>query len=216
MDVVACGWPDARPDWAVRVTNGRDHRAGEDRVRLDEGADDAALVTAAREGNRDAFGVIVERHRRTVYNVCYRFAGSHEDASDLTQDVFVRAWRGLGRFRGDSAVSTWLYRIAVNVCLSRTAQKKPSVEPIEGRQFADAGAEPPDRAVLRAERSARVRAALRQLPPRQRLTVILRTYHEMTHEQIAQMLGRSVGTVKANFFHALRTLRSLLGEEEPS
>ncbi|MCU0255409.1 MAG: sigma-70 family RNA polymerase sigma factor [Vicinamibacterales bacterium] len=176
--------------------------------------DDAALLQAARAGDAEAFGGLVERHRRTVYNVCYRFTGNHEDASDLAQDVFVRAYRGLAAFRGDAAVSTWLYRIAVNVCLNRAAVKRPSLEPLDGRRLVDHATEAPDRAVLREERAARVRAALTRLPPRQRMTVVLRTYHDLTHEQIASMLGSSVGTVKANFFHALRNLRVLLGGPE--
>src|SRR6188508_665613 len=73
--------------------------------------DDAALVAASVAGERGAFDVIVERHRRAVYQVCYRFVNNHEDASDLAQDAFVRAWRGLKSFKGQSALSTWLYRI---------------------------------------------------------------------------------------------------------
>src|SRR5215213_10553897 len=87
--------------------------------------DDPALVTAAAAGDRHAFDVIVERHRRSVYQVCYRFVHNHEDASDLAQDAFVRAWKGLKNFKGQSALSTWLYRIAVNVCLNRVSAKTP-------------------------------------------------------------------------------------------
>ena len=80
---------------------------------------DTELVAAVRAGSRDAFDVIVERHRRHVYQLCYRFVGNHEDASDLAQDVFVRAFKGLRTFKGDAALATWLYRIAVNVSLNR-------------------------------------------------------------------------------------------------
>ena len=95
-----------------------------------DGLDDAALVTAAVAGRREAFDAIVERHRRIVYQVCYRFVSNHEDASDLSQESFVRAWRGLKNFKGQSALSTWLYRIAVNVCLNRVSAKAPATEPI--------------------------------------------------------------------------------------
>ena len=84
-------------------------------------ADDAALVERAWRRRQRAFDVLVERHRRQVYQVCYRFVGNHEDASDLAQDVFLRAYRALGTFKGHSAFSTWLYRVAVNVCLNRVA-----------------------------------------------------------------------------------------------
>src|SRR5918912_2242689 len=82
---------------------------------------DAELVEACLAGRREAFDTIVERHRRQVYQLCFRFVGNHEDASDLAQDVFIRAYRGLHRFRGEASLGTWLYRIAVNVCLNKVS-----------------------------------------------------------------------------------------------
>jgi len=175
--------------------------------------DDAALVDACLAGRRDAFDIIVERHRRAIYRLCYRFVGNHEDASDLTQDVFVRAYRGLRAFRRQSSLGTWLYRIGVNVCLNRVAAKTPALEPIDEDHPVEAPIElPPDR-MLRAERAMRVRAAIAQLPRKQRATLILRMYHELSHQEIAGVLGSSVGAVKANFFHALSNLKRLLGGE---
>src|SRR5215203_131255 len=95
---------------------------------------DSDLVAAAREGSHEAFDAIVERYRRQVYQLCYRFVGNHEDASDLTQDVFIRAYRGLRGFRGRAALGTWLYRIAVNVSLNRMALKTPRTETLEARE----------------------------------------------------------------------------------
>src|SRR5262249_41414221 len=92
---------------------------------------DAELVDAALAGGRAAFDAIAERHPRHVYELCYRFVGNHEDASDLAQDVFVRAYRGLKRFRGQASLGTWLYRIGVNVCLNRLGAKAPKAEAIE-------------------------------------------------------------------------------------
>src|SRR5262245_52420834 len=106
MAAVPAGWtvsvvePDAQPEFVPSL----------------DGLDDAGLVAACLAGRREAFDVIVERHRRTVYQVCYRFVGNHEDASDLAQEAFLRAWRGLKNFKGQAALSTWLYRIAVNAC----------------------------------------------------------------------------------------------------
>src|SRR5206468_6448936 len=99
--------------------------------------DDRALVEGCLKGQSAAFDVIVERHRRSVYLLCYRFVSNHEDASDLSQDVFLRAYRGLRSFRGQSSLATWLYRIGVNVCLNRVSGKKPRSESIEDRQFVD-------------------------------------------------------------------------------
>jgi RNA polymerase sigma-70 factor (ECF subfamily) len=172
-----------------------------------------ALVEACLAGRPGAFDVVVERHRRPVYQLCYRFVGNHEDASDLSQDVFLRAYRGLRSFRGQSSLATWLYRIGVNVCLNRVSVKTPQTESIEAQQHVDTRGESASERVLRNERAVRVRAAIAQLPRKQRATLILRMYHEMTHQEIADVLGSSVGAVKANFFHALGNLKKLLGDE---
>jgi RNA polymerase sigma-70 factor (ECF subfamily) len=176
--------------------------------------DDSALASEAAAGNREAFDIIVERHRRIVYQVCYRFVNNHEDAADLTQDAFVRAWKGLKNFKGQSALQTWLYRIAVNVCLNRVAMKKAATEPIESPEhFEDVRLESAQQTMLREERAVAVRKAIANLPDKQRATLILRTYHDMSHQQIADVLGSSVGAVKANFFHALNNLKKILGTE---
>ena len=177
--------------------------------------DDAALVEACLAGRAQAFDLIVERHRRAVYQLCYRFVGNHEDASDLSQDVFLRAYRGLGKFRGQASLATWLYRIGTNVCLTRVTSRKPAAlaaEPIDERQFVDERLESVPERMLRDERSVRVREAIRQLPRKQRATLVLRMYHELSHQEIADVLGSSVGAVKANFFHALGNLKRILGE----
>jgi RNA polymerase sigma-70 factor (ECF subfamily) len=174
--------------------------------------DERALVDACLAGRADAFALIVERHKRSVYQLCYRFVGNHEDASDLSQDVFLRAYRGLRNFRGQSSLATWLYRIGVNVCLNRVSVKTPAVEPIGERPIVDDREASPADLLLRDERGARVRRAIAQLPRKQRVTLVLRAYHELSHQQIADVLGSSVGAVKANFFHALTNLRRILNE----
>jgi RNA polymerase sigma-70 factor (ECF subfamily) len=176
---------------------------------------DADLVAASLGGDREAFDVIVERHRRQVYQLCYRFAGTHEDASDLAQDVFVRAFRSLKTFKGQASLGTWLYRIAVNVSLNHVSARKPRAVSVESLVSGDdrrtmSAEESPSDAVLRGERAGQVRAAIAKLPKKQRATLILRVYHELPHEQIAGILGSSVGAVKANFFHAVNNLKKLL------
>ena len=175
-------------------------------------ANDSALIRAFLDGCREAFDVIVERHRRNVYQLCYRFVGNHEDAEDLAQDVFVRAFKGLRNFKGDASLGTWLYRVGVNVCLNRVAVKRPPTEPIEAVQRVDDSLEDPLEALMRGERAAVVRVAIQKLPPKQRATLMLRVYQELPHEEIAKILGSSVGAVKANFFHALGNLRRLMGD----
>jgi len=173
--------------------------------------DDRTLVDAALRGSRDAFDELVRRHQRHVYQLCYRFTGNHEDASDLAQEVFIRAYRGLAGFKRQSSFSTWLYRIGVNVCLNRVASRAGSrTVGLESGDRIDARAERADVALLRQEQAAEVRAAVARLPPKQRAAVILRVYHELPHDEIAEILGSSVGAVKANFFHALGNLKKLL------
>ncbi|MSO56184.1 MAG: RNA polymerase sigma factor [Acidobacteria bacterium] len=197
-----------RPDWTVKVVEPEQAQkiARAALVKLDE----PALVAACLAGQREAFDIIVERHHRTVYRLCYRFVGSHEDASDLSQDVFVRAFRGLQKFRGQSSLGTWLYRIGVNVCLNKVGTKQPQTESIDARPHIDERAPDPAAELLRGEKATQVRAAIALLPKKQRATVILRVYHELSHEEIAGVLGSSVGAVKANFFHALGNLKRAL------
>ena len=196
------------PEWELSVVGPESPPAAV--VPTDIG--DADLVAACLRGERGAFDLVVARHQRAVYQLCYRFVPNHEDASDLTQDVFLRAYKGLRNFRGQSSLGTWLYRIGVNVCLNRVSVKALPTEPVEERHHVDRRSESaPDR-LVRAERAARVRAAIAQLPRKQRAALILRIYHEMAHQEIAEALGSSVGAVKANVFHALQNLKKLIGD----
>lgn len=177
--------------------------------------EERSLVDACLTGDPDAFARLVELHQQSVYRLCRRFVTTHEDASDLSQEVFLRAYRGLRQFRGQSSVSTWLHRIAVNVCLNRVATKAPRTESIEGHLDIESGSPGAIEEVLRGERAERVRAAINELPRRQRATLVLRMYQELSHREIANVLGSSVGAAKANLFHALRNLKKLLGDEAP-
>ena len=172
---------------------------------------DREAVLACQRGEREAFDRLVERYQRDVYRLCYRYVNNHEDANDMAQEVFLKAYRALGRFRGESTFSTWLYRIAVNTCLSfRSSRKAPAEEVTEALPDASPGA----LAQVESEETARiVRDAVRRLPEKQRATLILKVYHDLSHDEVASILGSTVGTVKANFFHALGNLRRLLGVE---
>lgn len=198
-----------RPAWDIKMIRPEDRSEEARSGGLDQ-LDDRALVTAFLAGRREAFDEMVARHRRNVYQLCYRFVGNHEDASDLAQDVFVRAFKGLARFKGDASLGTWLYRVGVNVCLNRLALKQPPIESIDAAPRVDERADDPHDLAERAERSAVLRSAIARLPPKQRATVVLRIYQELSHEEIAKVLGSSVGAVKANFFHALGNLKRLV------
>ena len=178
-----------------------------------EETNDGELVRAAAAGDRAAFEALVARHQRNVYRLCYRFVPNHEDASELAQDAFVRAYRSLGKFEGQAQFSTWLHRITVNVCLNRLALKTPRPAPLKDVERTPGREERVDEAMLRGERASKVRAAIARLPEKQRATLILRVYHDLPHEEIARALGSSVGAAKTNLFHALGNLRKLLAAE---
>jgi RNA polymerase sigma-70 factor, ECF subfamily len=195
-------------------TDGADVCPADCAPQLDASASDELLAVETAAGRRDAFDLLVERHRRRIYRLCYRFTSNHAEAADLTQEVFVRAFRAIGRFRGDSSFATWVHRIAVNAALTRVGANPPAPAPLEDARHVAAPGDSPDASLLRAERQRRVQAAVDALPPKQRATVILRVYHEMSLEEIARVLGRSVGTVKANLFFAVRNLKARLGQGE--
>jgi RNA polymerase sigma-70 factor, ECF subfamily len=171
--------------------------------------EDRLAIEACQRGEREAFDPLVERYQRDVYRICYRYVNNHHDASDLSQEVFLKAYRAIGRFRGDSAFSTWLYRIAVNTCLNFRAARRPASDELP-ETLADPGPGAESK-VEKDERSRRVRDAVSRLPEKQRATVILKIYHDLTHEEVAGILGATVGTVKANLFHALGNLKKTLG-----
>jgi len=173
--------------------------------------DDRQAVEACRNGDTRAFDGLVERYQRDVYRLCYRYVNNHFDASDMAQEVFLRAYKALGKFRGESAFSTWLYRIAVNTCLNfRSASRRPTEELSDNLTDRRRGAL---EEIEREERAARVREAIGHLPEKQRATLILRMYHDLSMEEIAGVMGSSVGTVKANLFHALSKMKKRLGGE---
>jgi RNA polymerase sigma-70 factor (ECF subfamily) len=173
--------------------------------------EDREAVLRCQNGEREAFDRLVERYQRDVYRLCYRYVNNHHDASDMAQEVFLKAYRAIGQFRGDSAFSTWIYRIAVNTCLNHKALRRlPTEELPEALPDRRAGAE---ERLSKDERARLVREAVQKLPERQRATLILKIYQDRTHEEVAEILGSTVGPVKATLFHALANLRKILGSD---
>jgi len=166
------------------------------------------------QGDEAAFNALVGRHQRDVYRLAYRIASNHEDAHDLSQEAFVRVYRKLGDFRGDAAFKTWLYRIVVNLSLNhvkKTNKERKTHVDIDGVVIAVAprGLH----AALEAESRERLRGAIRKLPDKQRKTLILKVFHDLKYTEIAGVMKCSVGTSKANFFHAVKALKKQLGGE---
>jgi RNA polymerase sigma-70 factor (ECF subfamily) len=173
----------------------------------------AELVAAAQAGDRKAFDALVQATYPHAYTMAYRLTGNEEDARDVVQDAYLRAYRGLKRFRGDSSFSTWLYRITAN-CAStqlgkRSRHRHEDLD--EDAQLPDERAEidPELRASAESDRE-RVSAALQALPPRLRAVVVLRDVYDLPHEAIAAELGISEAAAKVRLHRARRKLRERL------
>ncbi len=179
---------------------------------------DAFLVEQFQSGDDAAFDVLVERHYRRIYEFAYYFAHSVEDAYDIAQEVFLRAYRSLHRFNGESSFYTWVYRIASNACIDHHRRRRSysRVEFTESvAQDADTElhgpAEPlPDASAVDRELGEQIRYAVLQLPEKQRQVFILRHYEGLALQEIADVVRRELGTVKAHLFHATRKMRHLL------
>jgi len=173
----------------------------------------AELVAAAKAGDRKAFDALVQATYAHAYTVAFRLTGNEEDARDVVQDAYLRAYRGLKRFRGDSSFSTWLYRITAN-CASTQLGRRSRHRHEELDDDAPLADERPEidpelRASAESDRE-RVSAALLALPPRLRAVVVLRDVYDLPHEAIAEELGISEAAAKVRLHRARRKLRERL------
>lgn len=169
--------------------------------------DDRELITMTKEGTLQAFDELVRRYEPRIHSICYRMTRNYTDARDLAQDVFVKAYNGLKKFDGRSSFYTWVYRIAVNTCINFLKRQKPT-KPLSGIERA-VGTHPVERHEQRKLHED-IDQAIKQLPKMQRLAFTLRQLEGMSYQEIAQKLGRSIGTIKANHHQAVRKLREIL------
>lgn len=178
---------------------------------------DAELVRQTLCGNTAAYNGLVQRYQRPVYNLAYRMLGNAEDAGDLVQETFLRAYGALASFRQDASFLTWLYKIASNLCIDQLRSRKSksalslNVELDEGREpSADArDCGPEDRAMRGAVQDV-VQHAVMNLPERYRVVVVMRHLQDMSVEEIARVLDLPTGTVKTHLFRAREMLRGRL------
>lgn len=177
-------------------------------------AQDAQLLARVAEGDHQAFTVVMETHQDRVFSVCMRILGDREAALDATQDTFLTAFRKAHQFQGNSALGTWLYRIAVNTCYDqlRKQKRRPSEPLPEYQEFVDHLAE---EAVESAAYRHEILAALDKLPPEFRSAVVLSDVEGMALPEVALALGVPVGTVKSRVFRGRRLLAQHLGEPNP-
>lgn len=178
-----------------------------------------AWISASRKGDTLAFNRLVLKWERTIYNVALRMLQNREEAAEVTQEVFLMAFQGIRSFRGDSRFSTWLYRIALNRCMTRARQRPQGVHfsldgEIAGVSSAEQlrVAETQSSDLIRSEKQRRVRKALAHLPPEQRAVVELKFFQDMTFEDIAAVLETPLSTVKSRLYAGLEMLKIRLSD----
>ena len=179
--------------------------------------DDKHVVAKARRGDVSAFEELVTRYERRVYAAALRSSGSPEDAADITQEVFLRAWRSMENFRGDSGFSTWLFRITMNMCVdhARRRQTQPQTQPLvqgeedDERPIPDT-APTPEEHLENSELGRELAAALDEVSDEHRRIVLLRDVSGMSYTEIAELLEISEGTVKSRLSRARIALRKIL------
>lgn len=185
---------------------------------------DADLVRRFRDGDRAAYAEIVRRYQHRVFTVCLRWMGDREVAAEVAQDVFLALYKSLPGFRGDSALSTWIFRIAVNHCKNRRLYRRrrhvDQHEPLEGEDRDDVPArqlasdEPGTDAPLHAARAGELlQQGLDQLAEEPRQIIVLRDIQDLSYEEIADILGLPRGTVKSRLHRARAELAAILARK---
>ena len=169
---------------------------------------DAELVERYLSGDTTAFDEIMVRYERQIYRICYRFVENREDAMDLAQDVFIKAFEHLATFRRESSLKTWLYRIAMNHCINHV--KKHSQEFVEVTEYTGSTHSSAQTQLEDREQRDEFRRMVKLLPPKQKAILELRINDQLSYEEIAKMSGRSISTIKASVFFALEKLRKLV------
>ena len=182
---------------------------------------DEELVARSIEGDLESFNQLVVRWERPIYALAYRVIGREEDARDVCQETFLRAFRALKGFKGQAKFSSWLYRIALNLCRDwiRRERRAPLVQAPEGLDPMDLANELPapieslDDTVARREMTSAVARAMAMLPEEQRTAIVLKEYHGLTFQEIADLLHCPLSTVKTRLYQGLAVLRRELGPD---
>ncbi|HSR96727.1 MAG TPA: sigma-70 family RNA polymerase sigma factor [Kofleriaceae bacterium] len=176
---------------------------------------DHELAARFRDGDRAAFDILVRRHQKGMWRLVRRYVKSDADAADVTQLAFVRAFRGLAAFRGTATVRSWLYRIAINCSLSWLRDHRRE-QPTELAEDALTASNPAPAQLSADDDHARLRRAIAQLPPKQKLVLELRVFDDLSFREVAELADCSENTAKVNFHYAVKRLRDILGaDHEP-
>jgi RNA polymerase sigma factor (sigma-70 family) len=176
---------------------------------------DHELVKEFRQGDNKSFNELVNRYKERIYWTARRVVGTHEDADDVVQDVFVKMYDGLKDFRGESNLFTWLYRITINVSLN-ILRKKKIRQYIPYDEYLEAiipSTDSADERVLKQEYKTALERAIEKLPQKQRAVFAMRYYDEIPFEEMSKILRKSVGGTKANYFQAVKKISEAMQKE---
>jgi RNA polymerase sigma-70 factor, ECF subfamily len=185
-----------------------------ERLELSEAIDpDRECADRFRQGDRAAFDTLVRRHQRGVWRIVRRYVRSDADASDVTQQVFVRAFKGLASFRGAASLRSWLYRISINCSLSWLRDHRRE-QPAEIDDHALVEAPIAHARISAGQDGLALRAAIEQLPPKQKLVLELRVFDDLSFKEVAELADCSENTAKVNFHYAVKRLRDILGASD--
>ena len=178
-----------------------------------ESLSDAACVRRLQRGDVDAFEILVRRHEKAIFNLVYRMLGDYDDAAEISQEVFLSAYRGIGQFRGEANFSTWLYRIALNHATTRrknTSSRQRRLVPLDGSEMIDEAQIGPAETLEKKELRERVQRALNELEPEDATIILLRDLQDIPYEDVARVLKVPVGTVKSRLHRARHALKARL------
>ncbi|HXI03535.1 MAG TPA: sigma-70 family RNA polymerase sigma factor [Candidatus Saccharimonadales bacterium] len=177
------------------------------------------LFRRLQNGDTEAVRLLFERYHSRVYRICLHYTGNAEDARDIAQETFVRAFRGIRQFRGDSALATWLTRIAMNLCLNLRRDQRTAANLLDQRvdhirkNMPPVVPRGPEEQLNRREMAEKIRALINKLPRRERMAFVLKFYNDMKIREISEAMGISEGTVKSFLHRALVTMRKALAPE---
>ena len=173
---------------------------------------DAELIEKVKSGDNTGFNKIILKYQKQVYRFARRLLNEHDDADDVTQEVFIRLYNSISDFRGDSKLSTYIYRITYNLCLNQIKKKnrfqKMHVNIEQENNLTSGKDTNPEHDFVIKEKQKLIKKAYNSLPQKQKAIFNLRFYENLTYEEISEITGKSVGGLKANYFHAFKKIES--------
>ena len=185
--------------------------------------DDRPLVMRAKAGDLSAYDELIQRHQQRIYGLCYNLTSNHEDANDLAQDAFIKGWKALGSFKGDSSFYTWIYRVAYNSCLNHLKTRRNRTPHLSLNDLDSQVEHDPDLVALISNRTPRrdvdlselqkrLNESLLKLSEEHRTVVVLHDVQGLQHDEIAKIVGCNPGTVRSRLFYARQQLQAWLSE----